>query len=124
MSYQDTINQLKSRKKILDITVKSTIDNSEYKFQIRRMTPKEYSVITSGKTKNTLAGDLGVNYAIMEEIVCSCTVSPKIVNKSGEECGEQELSVNDLSLDIMNGLLYEIYVVSGVLERQEEEQKN
>ena len=124
MSYQDTVNLIKNRKKLVEVSIKSTADNTEYKFQVRRLTPKEYAEITTGKSKDKLAEDVGINYILMEKVVCLCTVSPPIVNKESDKCAEHELSVNDLSLDIMQSLLYEIYILSGIIEKTEDEVKN
>ena len=124
METKDTISLIKARKKVIDVEIESKPDNIKYKFQIRRLTPKEYAKITSGQSRNKLVDDVGTNYVIMESVVCQCTVSPLIVDKPSNECGDSELSINDLSMDILQSLLYEIYVISGIVERTEEDLKN
>ena len=123
MSYVDTANAIKGILTEQDVTVDRK-DGSNFVFRVKPLSARQFARITKGKNENSVKADVGEGYAVMEDVIIECVVSPKIIRESPDKAATDQISIDSLPMDLVNKIFESIFKISGLSTEEDEETKN
>ena len=100
-----------------------TYKGSGYVFKVRPLTAREFAGMGKGKTEKDL-NDSGAGFKVIEDVLTSCVIQPKIILGTVSEAKADEVSLDSIPLDLMNDLFGMVFKISGLSPEEDEEQKN
>ena len=123
MSYVDTTNAIKGILTEQDVTVDRK-DGSNFVFRVKPLSARQFARITKGNNENSVKADVGEGYAVMEDVIIECVVSPKIIRESPDKAATDQISIDSLPMDLVNKIFESIFKISGLSTEEDEETKN